>query len=79
MICLGRPYPLKFFKGCHRQNLLIPVLNTLSHICPNFLSIRLVSLSAACGWISSMFPAISISGIKRNRSYTETLESKVQR
>ena len=29
---MGKPYPLKFFKGCLPQNLLSPVLNTLSHI-----------------------------------------------
>ena len=32
MVCLSRPYPFKFFKGCLRQNLLSPLLNTLSHI-----------------------------------------------
>ena len=29
---LNRPYPLKFSKGCLPQNLLIPLLNTLSHL-----------------------------------------------
>ena len=28
---LKRPYPLKFFKDCLSQNLLSPLLNTLSH------------------------------------------------
>ena len=32
MVCLSRPYPFKFFKGCLPQNLLSPLLNTLSHI-----------------------------------------------
>ena len=32
---LSRPYPLKFFKGCLPQNLLSPLLSTLSHICAN--------------------------------------------
>ena len=31
MVCLSRPHPLKFFKCCLPQNLLIPLLNTLSH------------------------------------------------
>ena len=29
---LSRPYPFKIFKGCLPQNLLSPLLNTLSHI-----------------------------------------------
>ena len=29
---LSRPYPLKFFRGCLPQNLLISPLNTLSHL-----------------------------------------------
>ena len=29
---LSRSYPLKSFKGCLPQNLLIPLLNTLSHM-----------------------------------------------
>ena len=29
---LSRPYPFKNFKGCLPQNLLSPLLNTLSHI-----------------------------------------------
>ena len=32
MVCLSRPYPLKFFKGCLPQNLLNSLLNTFSHI-----------------------------------------------
>ena len=28
----SRPYPLKFLKGCLPQNLLSPLLNTLSHL-----------------------------------------------
>ena len=32
MVCLSRPYPFKFFKGCLPQNLLSPLLNTLSHL-----------------------------------------------
>ena len=32
MVCLCRPYPFKFFKGCPPQNLLSPLLNTLSQI-----------------------------------------------
>ena len=33
MVCLrlGRPYPLKLFKGCVPQILLAPFLNTLTH------------------------------------------------
>ena len=32
MVCLSRPYPFKFFKGCFPQILLGPFLNTLSHM-----------------------------------------------
>ena len=32
MVCLSEPYPSKFFKGCLPQNLLSPLLNTLSHL-----------------------------------------------
>ena len=34
MVCLGlgRPYPLKFLKGCLPQILLAPFLNTLTHL-----------------------------------------------
>ena len=32
MVCLSKPYPFKFFKGCLPQVLLGPFLNTLSHI-----------------------------------------------
>ena len=32
MVCLSRPYPFKFFKGCLPQNLLSPLLNLLSHL-----------------------------------------------
>ena len=32
MVCLGRPYHLKFFKGCLSQILLIPFLNTLTQM-----------------------------------------------
>ena len=32
MVCLTRPCPLKFFKGCLPQNVLSPLLNTLSQI-----------------------------------------------
>ena len=31
-LCVSRQYPLKFFKGCLPQNLLSPLLNTLSQI-----------------------------------------------
>ena len=30
-LCLSGQYPLKFFEGCLPQNLLSPLLNTLSH------------------------------------------------
>ena len=30
MVCLSRPYPFKFFKGCLSQMLLSPFLNPLS-------------------------------------------------
>ena len=36
MVCLSRPYPLKFFKGCFPQILLGPFLNTLSHMYQTF-------------------------------------------
>ena len=32
MVCLSRPNPFKFFKGCLLQILLGPSLNTLSHL-----------------------------------------------
>ena len=32
MICLGRPYHFKFFKGCLPQILLGPFLNTLTDL-----------------------------------------------
>ena len=32
IICLGRPYHFKFFKGCLPQILLDPFLNTLTHL-----------------------------------------------
>ena len=32
MVCLGRTYHFKFFKGCLPQILLGPFLNTLSHM-----------------------------------------------
>ena len=32
MVCLNRPYPFKFFKGCLPQILLGPFLNTLSQM-----------------------------------------------
>ena len=32
MVCLGRPYQFKFFRGCLSQFLLGPFLNTLTHI-----------------------------------------------
>ena len=32
MVCLSRPYPFKFFKGCLPQVLLDPLLNTLSQM-----------------------------------------------
>ena len=32
MVCLSRTYPFKCFKGFLPQNLLSPLLNTLSHI-----------------------------------------------
>ena len=35
MVCLSRPYPFKFFKGCLPQILLGPLLNTLSQIKKN--------------------------------------------
>ena len=35
MVCLSRPYPFKFFKGCLQQILLGPFLNTVSHITLN--------------------------------------------
>ena len=31
MVCLSRPYPFKFFKGCLPQILRSPLLNTFSH------------------------------------------------
>ena len=34
-IFLSRPYPFKFFKGCLSQNLLSPLLNTLSQMILN--------------------------------------------
>ena len=32
MVCLSRPYPFKYFKGCLPQNLLSPLLNTLARM-----------------------------------------------
>ena len=32
MVCLSRPYPIRFFKGCLPQILLGPFLNTLYHL-----------------------------------------------
>ena len=32
MVCLSRPYPFKFFKGCVPQILIVPFLNILSHL-----------------------------------------------
>ena len=32
MVCLGRPYHFKFFKGCFPQILIGPFLNNLSHM-----------------------------------------------
>ena len=32
MVSLSRPYPFKFFKCCLPQNLLSPLLNTLTHL-----------------------------------------------
>ena len=32
MVCLSRPYHLRFFKGCFPQILLDPFVNTLTHI-----------------------------------------------
>ena len=32
MVCLSRPYPFRFFKGCLPQNSLSLLLNTLSHV-----------------------------------------------
>ena len=32
MVCFGRPYHFRFFKGCHPQVLLGPFVNTLSHL-----------------------------------------------
>ena len=32
VVCFNTPYHFKFFKGCLRQFLLGPVLNSLSHI-----------------------------------------------
>ena len=33
MVCLGRPFHLKFFKGCLPQILLGPFLNTMTQMC----------------------------------------------
>ena len=32
MVCFGRPYHFRFFKGCLSKTLLGPFLNTLTHI-----------------------------------------------
>ena len=32
MVCLGRPYRFKLFKGCLSQILLGPILNTLLYV-----------------------------------------------
>ena len=32
MVCLGRPYHFKYFKGCFPEILLGPFLNTLTHM-----------------------------------------------
>ena len=32
MVCLGRPYRVKLFKGCLSQILLGPILNTLLYV-----------------------------------------------
>ena len=32
MVCLSRPYPFKFSKGCLPQILLDPFFSTLSHL-----------------------------------------------
>ena len=32
MVCLSRPYPFKFFRGCLTQNLHSPLCNTLSQM-----------------------------------------------
>ena len=37
IFCLSRPYPFKFLKGCLPQNLLSPLLNTLSHLSAAFI------------------------------------------
>ena len=48
-ICLGRPYPFKFFKGCLPQILLGPLLNTLSHI------IFIIPVKSRAGFILCLF------------------------
>ena len=51
VVCLGRPYPFSFFKGCLPQILLGPLLNTFTHIIINFV--------VACVWCPSGFLKIS--------------------
>ena len=42
MVCVRRPYPLKFFKGCLSQILLDPFLNTWTELLLRFIEDRLV-------------------------------------
>ena len=43
MVCLGRPYYFKFFKGCLPQILLGPFLHTLNHLKGALLRLRLLA------------------------------------
>ena len=46
MVCLGRQYHFKFFKGCLAQILFGPFLNNLTHMIVKRVSIFLTSLNA---------------------------------
>ena len=59
MVCLSRPYHFKFFKGCLRQILLGPFLNTLTHLFLNFIILMAFLLQTYIrnnfNWVSKLF------------------------
>ena len=52
MVCLGRPYHFRFFKGCLPQIILGPFLNTLTHLRHCQLSTMKLFYKKAVNWFT---------------------------
>ena len=86
MVCLNRPYPFKFFRGCFLQILLVPLLNTWTQVilqllliflvfryCRNIRNIASLRATVRC----TNFPNVEIPSVQRTLGHLTKFLKKI--